>query len=398
MKLIISREEKSFEEMPGLIENLGSYSITPTSFAFRSFDNKEDIRFLDKYSYKTNEVIRFGIYSNKIPIAIISETSGTLEVEIQGQKLAVVLEDKEKASQDSSSSAAGGGQARSKDSSSKMSRKYLEENANSVIHHDIEIGLMKDAVSYLLESDKRTALVDIFERSAGAIKLTNGKLEVHTVLLYKNPALANDKHDIIVIDPSNFLYSSHLKSSDILAKVIHSKLNGIKTLHKSVQIYKAPDKDLVGPKPDQFRDCIDIAVKLAFGFNSSADHQFIDLEQITINKSVKMMSNQITIDKEFIKTELPVRIKQSSDFNEIEKFLTIEKLVNKKIDLVTTDLFDKRVQFEVQTNHLKILEGSYNSLCIKSFIDYNHYLSDLLFTTLKNADEELLKILGEQTD
>ncbi len=40
----------------------------------------------------------------------------------------------------------------------------------------------------------------------------------------------------------------------------------IVTLHKSLQIYK-PIANNIGPKYDQFRDCIDIAAKIGMSLN-----------------------------------------------------------------------------------------------------------------------------------
>lgn len=204
------------------------YSITPTTFYSRSFF-AEPFWYTDTFKYADQEVTRFGINAKFI---------SSLDIEKEGIKI----------------TRADGTVARSK---------YQLKDAQKVIHHSLEKHLLQKAIDHLLgNEDCRTVLIDVFARVKEEVKVPQDDYpETHTVVLYKNP-INEGKHEVVVIDPSNFLFSSHLLAPDL--GIRHDFLSKITTVHKSLKIYK-PLGDNVGPKHNQSRDCIDIATKIAFG-------------------------------------------------------------------------------------------------------------------------------------
>ena len=264
-------------EVAAVVSRTERYSITPTTFDERIFENTIDnLWFIDKYLCETESATRFGINisSSQIMPSIASD----------GIKIL-----------DESSSAA----------STVKSVSYRPEEAKKILLASLEVELLHKAILYLMESNIKTVLVDIFARinggpSNGAIKIKDGKLETHTVVLYKNPiidtvdpteatsvasaeaanATATNHVQIFVIDPSNFLFSSHVSnlnvqktqivsraSTDTLASDINASSGtsavatatflseyNINTIHKGLQIYKPTGS--VGPRQDQYRDCL----------------------------------------------------------------------------------------------------------------------------------------------
>lgn len=330
------------------------YSITPRTFKYREFKQS-----IDELSYKdffqhvnkdktVDEVVRFGINVNKIVLDKDNKIFGELDV-IDINKKAV--------------------------SSSKSSQYTLNDVIN-IKHYVIEKEIMNNAVLHLLDhqADNKTVIVDIFARTNGTIKMikdeTTGQYhpETHAVVLYKNPAVNNadftknptviyQTNDVLVIDPSNFSYSSHLNNSDIVnfmcqEKDIKVKLGKIVTMHKTSQIYK-PEKDKhgnenIGPKSEQYRDCIDIAVKLAFGINSEKD---LDIDfssnskfghEIKLDKIKTIVSISNKLDKNII--EVPsssVRIKQASDVHTVDSFNKAQSMIKTKVKICATSYPDK---------------------------------------------------------
>lgn len=211
---------------------------------------------------------------------------------------------------------------------------------------DFEKDIFKQASNYLNSSpETHTVLIDIFARhdkegvynenharqgekyAKGDIKITlEGYRETHTVVLYKQ----GDKY--LVIDPSNPTFSTILVGVDDQIRVcFNSKL----------QIYKPLSE--TGAERGDWRDCVDIAVKLAFNINinppqiklqntNQAEIYFetIDYESLRNISSVKEITNQQTVYKQ-LPTALEKnvwRIKQSSDIIEQKKMTVVFKVLN----------------------------------------------------------------------
>jgi hypothetical protein len=171
-----------------------------------------------------------------------------------------------------------------------------------------------------------SVLVDIFARDAdGSIKITkSGLIETHTIVLYKNGA-----KKFAVIDPSNSDFSKHiLWNSEILLGVKDIEICVPNSL---IKIYIPGSQDNVGPGQDQYRDCIDIAYKIAANLKRVNPDSF-DLKQLKDHDVIKMISNSLEIDDSIVAAvsrQDPVRIKQASEAKVVELYYEIEKFFKK---------------------------------------------------------------------
>ena len=193
------------ETLSKVIEETRHYSITPTTFDERVFENDFDnLWFMDQYQCKGAIATRFGI----------NAASSQIMTSITGDKIKVAGE--------------GSGAT-----STVKSAGYRKEDAKAIHLASFEIELLHKAIDYLVASDNHAVLVDILARvnggsNNGCIKMQDNLPEIHTVVLYKNPPQltamsidqgagaaapsSNISHNILVIDPSNFLFSSHLSN------------------------------------------------------------------------------------------------------------------------------------------------------------------------------------------
>ena len=224
--------------------------------------------------------------------------------------------------------------------SKKKSQQSDKHTVPDITLHPIEVYLVQTAIRHLLTKDN-TVLVDIFARDkSGLIKVIkkSNDPEIHTIVLYRN----NDK-EFVVIDPSNSDFSKHLGGSFVkqLINVAFKEPVDIVVPTRNLKIYQPPEganeKKLIGPDPYQYRDCIDIAVKIAFGLNGSKKK--INIKNIDSLDIVKEITNQRGMDKYLPDLENnPLRIKQASS------------------DLIRTDFRNWSIKVENQ---------------IKSLFDYN---------------------------
>jgi hypothetical protein len=353
-----------------VLEEIGQYSITPRTFESR--DLVDRAWYIDRYSYSNNNVVRYGIDSRNIEV---DRDAQTLD------KVPVVFYDQESQEKLSQSTAA------------------IKSAAETVQHHPLEKHLVTESIRYLLaEVSHRTVLVDIFARENGAVKiLASGYPETHTVLLYKNPpTIETGKHIVSVIDPSNFSFSSHLSNLNIQLVEEFANLDKIITIHKSLQIYK-PLGD-IGPQHNQYRDCIDIATKLAFGFNKLEEQ--VNFETIATHKVVKAISNLPKIDTAIITRDIPARIKQTSDTDIVQKFHTIEELITKNLSIASaaSTYYPELLTTvtSVRELHRNILSSN-DSLpnILYSLVGCNLNCITGLSQTLNEEHEFLVKTIGE---
>jgi hypothetical protein len=384
-----------------VMQEIRAGSITPTTFTSRVFENSlDDFYYQDKYQYRGNEVVRFGIN-----VWALSEPSGLSTIDIEP----IALSD--------SASETSSAKELSHPSASKKS--HSSQGKKSVIlpkYYTLEIDLLQKAITCLLDNeDCKTVVVDIFAQEAGELKIdkSSGRVETHAILLYKNPivvasvpteaeetkeiALKDDSlamdaipcHEIVVIDPSNSAYSAHLAglerviSHEGLAKIIAF------TSKKLLQIYKPVDSDNIGPGHDQYRDCIDISVKLAFGLNGcSHELKISDIRQLMELPNIKQISNQLKVDKFIIEENLPIRIKQTSDILVVAAFNDLERAIKHNInDLLTRfptkyeAIYDHHYQIlEHYCTNAMILEQllTCNKSCLDIFLAEHHGLVELV--------------------
>lgn len=204
---------------------------------------------------------------------------------------------------------------------------YAPEVIKAVKHHEIEVKLIQKAIEHLYTQKQDTVLVDIFARHItkkdpaknGLIRLDkNGDIETHTIVLYKQG------NDVLIIDPSNYNFSSHLINGDIQyqTKVILPQ--------KAYKIYTPLDKDKIGPNHNQWRDCEDIAAKIAFWLNEFG----LTNQDIPQDRIIKSLTNNDKVDESIIEIQLPTRIKQTSDIHNVDKFYNITRIMDKNIKIV----------------------------------------------------------------
>jgi hypothetical protein len=285
------------------IEN---YSITPRTLESRSFVNDiDDEIFVDHYKYGKNSVKRFGlnIHSSKL----------SKEIQKYNQNTKDKLDAKSIVSSTSSMK------------TSKKAEKDIEDYKIVAVKvlTNLEKDAVKMAISHIKNDKVKTALVDVFERDAdnNDVEIENSLPKTHTVVLYEQSS------KYLVIDPSNATFSQILVGANDDIRVCFSK---------KLQIYKAADNN-IGSKPNQWRDCIDIAVKLAFNMTINAKLGFDNLHVEELNKnnnigyiqavsvkeasSIKEITNQKSMYNKLLSVvdSKPIRIKQSSDTIESKK-------------------------------------------------------------------------------
>ena len=135
--------------------------------------------------------------------------------------------------------------------------------------------------------------MDIFARDKGQIKNNEGFVELHSVVL------VNQNAKIYVIDPSNFSFSCHLSKFNpelVITKYSMDKIYELPSSIKSDIGKKLTEKykSVTGSRSEQYRDCIDIAVKLALGINTKKSIDFdkiVDMDvvqEITNNPKVNL--------------------------------------------------------------------------------------------------------------
>ncbi len=313
-----------------IIQEIRESSITPTTFVSREFQNSfDDQWYIEQYAYKTNNVVRFGInhLSDQVFSSLSSESVPLFDV---------------------TACAA---------STAKSSSKYTKDDATQIPLCQLETLLLNKACNYLLsaEEDTRAVLVDIFVRvnggtSNGSVNCKGRVPEMHTVVLYKNPTVTPPEltegkgaetttsapREITVIDPSNFIFSSHLSNYNNLGATVHEGDISftINTIHKAIQIYQPVTKD-IGSAPNQSRDCTDLAVKLALGFNSILEYKsLITFDDVVSCSLIQSLSNVSAIDHDIITPSLPVRMKQTSNLSAVTLFNKIEHSIKNNHTLI----------------------------------------------------------------
>jgi hypothetical protein len=201
-----------------------------------------------------------------------------------------------------------------------------------------------------------TVVVDILVRENGSLKMMAGKAihETHAVVLWK-PI----KDRIFLIDPSKREYSEHI------AKILNSKSGekaGVSVPKiKEAIIYATQGKDPGPPSKDSDadpmpRDCIDIAVKLAFEINEQEvrarthlGREPIEIVSIITLNTFNQISNRKLLNEALLYLDnTPIRELQSSDrktrIETTEYLLTHMKIIqqNRKIFARASLTFIKR--------------------------------------------------------
>ncbi len=333
---------------------------------YRNFvlENQDlDLSYYDIYNNSANEVTRFGINT-----AIMNQH--------QTKELAEIYT--------TSVNKKGSVKSGTKSSKSQKDSEVLKPL------HPIEVFLIQDAINFLKTSESKSVLVDIFVRNDdGRISIKDNKLDIHTVVLYCNREIGK----IIVIDPSNPDFSKHIATNSVRL-FRESEGNFEITIPPIQKIYVPFNKDNVGPGPDQYRDCIDLSAKIAFGLNKL--NGYINTQDIMSSSVIQEITNQEQSNKSlfFSSDEAIARIRQASDDNIRAKFqellLSFDKLTK------ATDCYSKSESLEIQKNNITLFSQCYlpnqYDECINSLS--NRYSENA--KVLKEAiDKEISGLLGE---
>jgi hypothetical protein len=294
--------------------------------------------FVKKYSYDADEtdnsqVLRFGINTNQ---------KGLIEELINYNKLF-------------RESLSGNLEKMSNISGESNYGKFV----STITPTDVKTNIVKTAIHYLMNTDSKTVLVDVFPRvldskaegtPVGTIKLS-GNIETHTALLY------NTGEKILVIDPNNPQFSAFLEN--------------VNPTHIQSS-YRANDKIYTRAGEsglESWRDCIDIAVKLAFVLNAS-ENNYKDVKGIIYSPEVKLITNKPVIDnKIFYSKNKVIREKQTSDF---EKIILFNQNLEQKAELFNKqqDFLDKAKE-QADQKLLNMFENALISHNDVTPIDFN---------------------------
>lgn len=196
----------------------------------------------------------------------------------------------------------------------------------------------------------------------------------HTVVLFKQGG------KYLVIDPSNADFSRILAGASDDIRLCFSKKCKIYTPGPIAPA--AATVDPTGPAIYQFRDCIDIAVKLAFNiqldsrrgmFTLTLDQEdpatntgAIKYDSLRESAPIKEITNQLDMYKfapAFI-SSIPLRLKQSSDVKTSKKVTVLLKMVYSAFDALsklfvsTPDPYHLQCQFKIESTELKAKIGA----------------------------------------
>ena len=386
-----------------IAEKLGLHkrSITPTTLEKVIFAKEESPFYEEIYSYKGNSVTRVGIdvHHPYLP-KILEVNQQTLSK--SGRKITMGSEIKSSINE----------------KNVKVADTYKQDA--QIMLTDFEKDIFTYAISIL--DNNPTVLIDIFARhdkdgvyceahkmsgrkySKGEIKIDEeGSYETHTVVLY----LQGEKY--LVIDPSNSTFSTILVGVNDNIRVCFDP---------NLQIYKPQGK--TGFNNDLWRDCIDIAVKIALGLNKetpiisvlpapkeSQILEFINPKVIKDIHTIKEITNQkeqYTYLPKLLEGEC-VRAKQSSDIQERKLTTLYLKALNSN-SLSMKEQFDKIDAYETQKlldnlNRSKVKEyKESHEEYIKNLQAYTSTLSDFIS---KIDDHKVMQleekaIMGELPD
>ena len=295
--------------------------------------------------------------------------------------------------------------------------KQHEDLIKDTKFHSLERFLVGKAVNFLLlNKDYKTILVDIFERTEDMYIDYDELLGVpktHTVLLHKYTNTENDNstqnknYNVEVIDPSNFSFSAHLKYLNIDGCKLETLVTPIK---QEIKIYSRPiekkdniNKSKIGRGFDEYRDCVDISVKLAFGFYNSDKKLSItpSKKSIVINDEiVKMISNDYTTINKNLNALYPGvgrpcnRVKQTSDIDTSKLYYKLEKSIIVKIDII-----EKSKKLSVNKDWIDTLENNLLAKVIDITLETKQdKIKDLLETYRLEylSSKKLLKNVNEK--
>lgn len=241
--------------------------------------------------------------------------------------------------------------------------------------HPLELEIFKNAVDKLLEVDgPRAVVIDIFDKNdtTGAIKLDgHNHPETHAVVLCKQ--IINGNVQIFVIDPSNSSFSKHLDHPVLKALVsLGVRWVDVITSTKPIKIYSVPEGAETGPFPHQFRDCVDIAVKVANGLNVmyippeptfpkiTFAEKVEDGISVWLLKIIQSVSNQLGTAYVPAHQDFPIRSRQSSNLIAVKEIHRLESKLRELKTEAQMKIDAKRYR-ELDERHIKCLERHFRA-------------------------------------
>jgi len=292
-----------------VVASQGAASSVASALAY----NPELYTSIEEYSYASNNVVRYSIRSD----LITPDPSGAI---------------------------LGEGNSGPRGPSMKTAM-YNKSMSQAAILHSLEKDIITRVItSFISAPGIITAIVDIFERNMGvAVNVEAGHPITHSVVLHFTGS------EVCVIDPSNFLFSSHLENNDFTVELGLKGLPPIRTIHKELKIY-TPIGD-PGYTFDRYRDCTDVAVKLAFSINvnpiplTSFTHKDIVLHDAIMN-----ISNNNTIDKSIVIDKSSARVKQASSQHAEKTFSILQSSIDFKIKMCTLVRPDLSAKWKIDFN------------------------------------------------
>jgi hypothetical protein len=246
----------------------------------------------------------------------------------------------------------------------------------------IEICLIQKAIISLVASQAKTALIDIFEKSDNGLinyNKTTKCPETHTVVLYKN-----DNTTFSVIDPTDSSFSTHIASN--MNNMLINEVVALSAPTKNIKIY-IPEKGNTGNNSTDYRDCIDIAVKLAFGLQKITGH--IDVSKLGELEFIKEITNQQKINESFIKEYGIARIRQASNDEFREKFQKIMAATDKQLMSIVKYPNSEKLLLSIEKKKSGVFNKQYSPDLYKDGI------IDLFNFYKENSSEFQEMILGE---
>ena len=358
-------------------EAIKKRSITPDTYKGVEF-SEDAIFYIDEYQYKgsvTSYVMHFGINTYRDILIEELEKYNTVKKDklLELKSISGVLSQKDKAIENITA---------------------LDKTAKNLLT-EFEKVCVNNAILHLKNTQAKTVLVDVFARDAdNNIIIQKSEPETHTVVLFQQ----NNK--FLVIDPSNASFSRILVgvNEDIIICPTDK-----------LQIYKPFGK--TGPNPDNWRDCIDVAVKIAFNLNTNfklgldnikinqltsqnglVKYDIIDYASLKDSPSIKEVTNQKVIYSKLPKLieEFPMRVKQSSEVRQEKKVTTLLKYADNafsKLAQKVSELDLYHYNDDTQKTFQKLLSTPYH------YAEYNNAIHD--FTSFTH---QICNTIGEQTE
>lgn len=266
--------------------------------------------------------------------------------------------------------------------------------------HPIEVALLREA-SDILEHNK-SVLVDIFARNNdGSIKSKDGKPETHTVVLFKQPS----DNKIIIIDPTNSDLSKHISLNSI--RIYNQDVTPYKLISPSTEIkIYTPEKLKVGGGFDQYRDCIDITVKIAFGLNELKE-VIKDPQSIKSLRVVQEVTNNEDLNPSltfFDPQEIPLRIMQASESGVRDKTHQLLENIFRQFQLFQTyfknkpeKTLDIRAENESKLKSINYTPAEYTK-AIEDLLSLYHENTELLYKELNQFEASLIGNTGGENE